>query len=496
MTTHPPSQAEPRSTTAAPPSKAPNAEQLLSAAARLRREHEAAEDPNTRALLLHEIAVVLERAGDDPGAARDYLSAFNAEPEFREPLESLVALLHRRRSVKNLGKLLEALVRAGATSEESSRALVERASFALEQQQDSEAARGLLREAVAENPDEAAGWLELEILTGKDSDKAARIEALAERAARAEPPTWRALLMLDLADMEAQAGDREKAAATCRAAAVLEGAARFRAYVLLADLARREPDDALFAEALEAQAELVLGALEDGAAGDGEGVPKHVRNPAFVADALLRAAAARRRLGDLPGATSLLDRAAAQLPGELVITHAQLDVADAAGDGERSARLAKRLLDAGARGPEAASLWMRVEQQALARGDASDAVSALTSAVSADPTSLPARALQIDFLAMSEDPKDGALLAASLESAADQLTDDRAKARMYMQAAWEWAILAKDTDSAKSALSQAGALGAPPGTLSRAARTLSQLAGDTAWYDEATRRAIQACVIE
>ena len=490
MTTHPPTSPE-RSTTSGPPKAA--VEALTASAARLQLEHEAARDDASRAVLLHEVAALLERAGDDPGAARDYLAAFNADSEFREPLEALVALLHRRRSVKNLGKLLDALVRAAASPEETSRALVERASFLIEQQGDTAAARDALREATGENADDVAAWLELEILAGKESDAQSRRAALHERAARAAPPTWRALLLLDEAELEAQAGD-EAAATTCRAAAALEGAARFRAYVMLGDLARREKNDAQLAEALEGQAALAIEAMSDASKGDSLGVPRWVRTPAFVADAWLRAADARRRTGDAAGAAALAQGAGSQLPDEPVIAAAQLALADATGNGEKAADLARQLLAQGAAGPEAASLWIRIEEDAAGRGDREGVLSALAAALAADPACIPARALQLDFL--STQPDEGAALAASLESAAEHLPSDEGKARAYLRAAWEWAISAKDATGAKAALSQAGALGIPPATLSRVARALAAITGDTAWYEDATRRLLAAKAAE
>jgi len=78
----------------------------------LRAEQAAATDPQQKALLLHELGVVEERAGDEMGAAREFLASFNSHAQFREPLEGLVRLLERRKSVKNLPKLLDALLRA------------------------------------------------------------------------------------------------------------------------------------------------------------------------------------------------------------------------------------------------------------------------------------------------------------------------------------------------------------------------------------------------
>jgi cellulose synthase operon protein C len=69
---------------------------------RLRGEIAASQDRGLHALLLHEVGVLHEAGGEEPLAARDYLAAYNADADFREPLESLVRILSRRRSFKNL----------------------------------------------------------------------------------------------------------------------------------------------------------------------------------------------------------------------------------------------------------------------------------------------------------------------------------------------------------------------------------------------------------
>lgn len=98
--------------------------------ARLRTEHAAQPDRALQALLLHEVGVLEETTGEEMAAVRDYLAAFNADPQFREPLEQLLRILQRRKSIKNLGKLLDALTRASETPEEKARAFWERAAFA------------------------------------------------------------------------------------------------------------------------------------------------------------------------------------------------------------------------------------------------------------------------------------------------------------------------------------------------------------------------------
>src|SRR5580693_4426407 len=74
---------------------------------RLRAELAVATSPARQARFLADIADLEETIGDQPGAARDYLAAYNADPAFHEPLEGLVRLLEKRRSLKNLGKLID-----------------------------------------------------------------------------------------------------------------------------------------------------------------------------------------------------------------------------------------------------------------------------------------------------------------------------------------------------------------------------------------------------
>src|SRR5690242_16278196 len=100
------------------------------------------QDKARQARLLGEAGEIAERAGDEPTAARDYLAAFNADPTFREPLEALVRLLERRRSLKNLGRVIDALVRAAITPSEKTRALVMRAAYAEDVQDDVEVGKG------------------------------------------------------------------------------------------------------------------------------------------------------------------------------------------------------------------------------------------------------------------------------------------------------------------------------------------------------------------
>lgn len=456
---------------------------------RLRAEHDATDSPTVHAILLHEIGVLEELLGDEAGAARDQLGAVNADPEFREPLERLITIIDHRQSYKNLGKLLERLVRVADAPEERERALLARAAFQVEHEDDLDGARQTLEEAVAERPEDAAGWLALEIVAGKLADPALRARALRERARLAQHPTWRALLLIDLASLEFEQGDVEAALASLNQAVEQKSEATFLAWSALEELARREQRDDVLARALQAQAGLLAQATEESAQGDALGVPRYRRNTAFIADAWLRAAEAERRTGNLGGATSLLDQALERLPSEPALLHARLNAAEATGDIGSAAQIARAGLERGATGASAAALWLRVAEAAAAEGDSQAALHAVQQALEQDPGSIPARALELDLLTGGHDPQ---ALATALEAAAAVMPTDEAKARFYLQAADAWARSSRDVQGAKAALSQAGMFGASPGVVARVARMLATFIGDASWYEESTRRLIAA----
>ncbi|MGH7270114.1 MAG: hypothetical protein ACREJ3_06745, partial [Polyangiaceae bacterium] len=90
----------------------------------LRAEIAATADVARQARLLNQIGELQERSGDESAATRDYLAASSADPAFREPLEGLVRLLERRRAIKNMGRLVDALVAAAPAPDEKVRALL------------------------------------------------------------------------------------------------------------------------------------------------------------------------------------------------------------------------------------------------------------------------------------------------------------------------------------------------------------------------------------
>jgi hypothetical protein len=476
-----------RTGTAFPGSSAQDSAVVLSTIARLRAEHGASKANARQAVLLHEIGVLEEALGDEATAARDQLGSVNAEPEFTEPLERLIAIIERRESYKNLGKLLDRLVKVAVGSSERARALIEQAFFLEDHEHDTSAARKLAEQAAEEVPDDAAVWLTLELIALKLGDQDLRETALTRRASLAQRPDWQTLLLLDLAELRAEKRDREGATTALDLAISIEGRTKYLALCRADRLSRTLGDGALEARCLEAQAALILEALEDPAQGDASGVPTGRRTRAHAADAWLRAAEVHRRTGSVAAATDLLDRALGQLPGDPALTHARLTAAEAAGDAGMMARLARSVLDAGAHGELAAALWLRVAEAAAAEADGPGALDAVRRALGEDARSIPARALELDLLSSSGD---GPGLSGALEATAERVATDRSRASFYLLAADCYARQAHDPQGARAALSQAAMSGAPPSLVARVGRLLAASIDDTTWFEESTRRVI------
>jgi tetratricopeptide (TPR) repeat protein len=496
-----------------PPAPPPEALAALEGTVRrLRTELAATGDRARHARLLAEIADLEERSGDEPAAARDYLAAYNADSTFREPLEGLVRLLEKRRSLKNLGKLVDALARVATSPDERVRALLMRAAYQADVASDLGEAKSAARDATevegAPVAERASAWLALEVLAGRTGDTVAREEALTQRAKFASDPTWHALLLLDRARIAAAAGEVESAVALVQEARGLGSEATWTAAALLEQVVREHPgiagtDEArsraeAHADALDATAALLEEAMVDAARGDALGVPHWVREPGRRVDAWLRAAEARRRLGQIDRAAATLDRALEQVAAmpaeeaslaEAAVITARIRIAEATGDTATGARLAERRLATEKNPGLAAALAMRVAEHAASEGDTARALEALSRAIASDPGCLPARALQLDMLADGADP---GTFAGQLESFAEHLGTDEARGRAFLLAAFVWAVRASDTAGAKAALSQAAMYGIAPSVTGRLARALASIAGDNAWYEEATKRLLAA----
>ncbi len=464
---------------------------------RLRAEHAAQEDRGTQALLLHECGVLEETRGEEPVAARDYLAAFNADPQFREPLEALVRILTKRKSLKSLGKLLDALTRAAVSTDERVRAHWEKAAYHQDFDKNFAAAKEALEEAISANPEDNTSWLELELLSVREADGESRMRAVEARAELSSDATWKALLLIDLAGMHAAAENAERAYELLGTAAAIEGKARFRTQVALEAIALRDDNLDALSRALEGQADLLVEAIEDGDRGDETGVPRYMRKPEFAADAWLRLGDVKRRLNDTSGWASCLQRAAELFPDSGAIARARIHALEALGEVDTAADLARHELQrlgaiadgedgkVSAGPPGAAGLWLRLSQSAQASGDDAGALDSLRRALAADPESLPARVMELDLLARGEDK--GAL-AQALEVAAEGFATDEAKGRAFLLAAYVWGCQANDAGAAKAALSQAAVAGVDAGTIARMGRAIAAMQNDSGWYEEATKR--------
>ncbi|HVJ14642.1 MAG TPA: hypothetical protein VM686_04350 [Polyangiaceae bacterium] len=470
------------STQSAPP---PDPAIVTSTIGRLRAEHAASGSSERQAILLHEIGVLEERLGDEATAARDQLAAVNAEPEFTEPLERLLAIIERRQSYKNLGKLLDRLHKVGAKADERARALIDQAALLADQEQDQAGARALLEQAAEETPDDPSVQLMLELCAIKLGDAELRERSLERRAELAQTPEWRALLLADLAELRFERGDLDGAFSALKQGTELRTRATYLLLSVEERFAQQADQPEREAAALEAQAGLVLDAIGEPARGDALGVPHGRRNAASCADFWLRAADAHRQRGDVAQATALLDRALKELPGDALLSHARSAAAEVSGDTQTMARLARAQLEAGVSGELAAALWLRVAEAAASEGDGAAALEAVGKALQNDGGSIPARALELDLLAGAGNPQ---ALAAAIEATAERLTSDRGKADFFILSADVYAREAQDNQGARAALSQASMLGASPSLVARVARLLAAVTADGAWYEEASRR--------
>ena len=509
-----------------PPAPIETIEAIAAAVGRLRAEVDATNDRPRKARLLNEAGEIQERGGDEPGAARDYLAAYNADTSFREPLEGLVRLLERRRSLANLGKLVEALVAAAVTPEERARALTERAIFSEDVQKDLEGARGAAREATetgAIASDLGAAWLTLELVASKLGDAALREEALAGRAELAIDPTWKAMLLIDVAALAAASGDIDKAIETAAKARDIGEGATWAATGAIERITRAEPglagtDEArararLHAEALEARAEMVREALGNAARGDALGVPLHARTVEHATDLLLHAADSRRVSSELGRAAEALDRALDMLGGsrpprddeptsgggpldvtsavERLVLNARLRLAESVGDTALAAELARRRMVGETDGGVAASLAMRLAEHAASEGDLPKALEALSVATERDPVSAPARALKIDILDAGTTAADAARFAEELEELSKHYGTGEAQGRALLLASYVWGARADNAERAREALGQAEACGVGKELVARLGRSLASLRNDDAWYEAATRSLIE-----
>jgi tetratricopeptide (TPR) repeat protein len=466
---------------------------------RLRAEADATNDPARQAVLLHEAAELEERAaGDELGAAREYLAAYNADGSFREPLEALLRILERRRSMKNLGRVLDSLAKAAETAEERARALRALADDAIAARDDRDGARDWLEQAVDADPTDATAWTFLELDAALRGDAEARARALARRVELASDPRWQALLRVDLAAERAQVGEIDDALDVLVEVVTSPDEAAFRACEVAERIARKGERTEREAWALVQRGEIVLESLADPPGPRAGGVPRALRRAGVAADAFVRAATCYRTSGRIEDEIASLDRAIAIDPNATTPYLARIAAASRLGDVDRAAEIARGLLDRGARPELASHLWLAVTEAALARGDRQAVLDAcarlLESSREGDErTAVVPRTLLIDLLLDGSEPE---RLATLLEADASARPSAEGRARGWLVAATVRALVANDAEGARTALAQALAEAATPVAVARlgaalAATTPDGAGGRDAVWWEATLRALR-----
>jgi tetratricopeptide (TPR) repeat protein len=465
-------------------------EELEAVLAQLRAEEPLEQDTAQQALLHHECGVLEEAGGDDTVAMREYLAAYNSDPEFREPLEALVRLYTRRRDDKNLPKLLEALVDAAHTPAESARALRELAIYRHTIENDLAQARSCLEAAVESDPQDAAAWLEYELVAAREGDVEARMKALEARQNLTSDPNWQGLLLVELAELCAETGDIVRASNLLDTAAGLDGSARFRSRMALERVAAQAGDLELGAHALEGQAELIVQAIDDPEAGDRSGVPRLVCTSEYAADAWLRAGELRRRTGDAWGAVAALTGAAERIGDHALVARLRIAAVEATGDSAAVVELAREQLARGVGGAAGSALWVRVGRASEASGDLDAALEAYDKALGLDADNVVALTLRTDLLATGADP---VALGDALEAQAKSGGSRDAQARDWALVAYVRAVRAGDFAGGKAALARSVELGTPPVRAQRLARSFAAMSNDDAWYAEATAALLELC---
>src|SRR5690606_25294917 len=126
----------------------------------------------------------------------------------------IFALIERRRSYVNLGKLLDRLARIAESPEETIRAQLARGDFLTDHRSDFPAAIEAYKQALALDEQHCLTWLALHYVGARQSDAALVEETLSQRITAADDSAYRDALRLQLARFQAMRGHHDMARAT------------------------------------------------------------------------------------------------------------------------------------------------------------------------------------------------------------------------------------------------------------------------------------------
>ncbi len=463
---------------------APRSTPLHMASGWLETEIEATSSSGTRALLLHEAALLHEQLGNATEAARLQLQAVNTDPQLTEPVERLMSLFEQRHSLKNIGRVVERLLQIATTVEERERASLERAAYALLEQRDTDTAKQILLEVIEAVPNSATAWNLINFVGEQTRDLSLLERAVKARAALSQNATWSGLLLVELAEIQHQLGEFDAALESLDQVVAVGGEITFNALDVLERTSFSQGQFDVLSRVLVSKASILERATHDSTIGDSLGVPRWQRNELHVADAFVRAAIARHLAGSASEAATLLERATGLVPNDPVIQHIALLCAEERRDFDLAITLAKDIALSSS-GDAAGSAWLRVAFSESAKGERTNALRAITNGLAAAPHSLCLRAFELNTLAITREP---AVFATAIERCAEVLSNHSAKGRCYLNAAEVWARRAQNSTSARAALAQAALFGTDPQIVNRTARLLAFELNDLPWYDESTRR--------
>lgn len=473
-----------------PPNTSPPAlSEIEAIAVRLNRELERADSPEERALLLNELAVLEELARDDQNAAQHWLTAVNAQPTLREPLEQLLSLIERRRSFQNLGKLFDRLGRIANSEPELVRAQSARADFLCDHKQDYEAARAAYDLVLNTDSQQPGAWLGLQYLAARLHDERLTELCVAARVELAREDAYRGWLHLALARQQRKQGRLDAAARALEQALQRPSPARFAALQEQESLAQRSNRSDLLVSALDGQAQMLTAAWHERSRGVEGGVPHALVNAHAAAEAWLRAALQRLLRGETDDAINALERAIAVCPDQASLRYASMLARLAAGDRAGAVRTASVLLeDEAVEGVTRAAVLLRRASSAEASPDEEPVWPLLSEALRCDPHGVAVHAAALHWAERYGEP---AQQAEVYESFANALGDDAQRMRYDLLAAWAFSGARGEADAARAALSQAALAGAAPTTMARIARLLALRSNDLRWYDEAGQRLLK-----
>lgn len=451
----------------------------------LRAELEHAPVGPQRAAIYHELGHLEASFGNESGAAKDWLAAHADAPDMREPLEDLTRVLVRRKSLKNLAAVLQSLVDAPASSAERASALWFRSSWV---DASSEERQALLLEAAGLDPANATLWLELEALASQSGDTELRMNAIEARSELCPADAWKALLLMDLAELCLREGNAQRAVELLDVASAIDSPVSFRARIALEEANVRAGAVEGAARALEGQGDLIAAALEDPARGDDAGIPPTDRTLAHAADAWLRSGRMLRRLGDHRGAVRLFQRASAALPGSVTCRSALLDALENSGDLQASGSAARAELERDPQGEHAVHHWLRVAEAAAERQDWEQAQEAVTASLGAEPGGAVAHALAAAY---AFEQGDARILMGVLGRLA-ALVQGQSKRWMELAVSAIAALRLNDFDASLEAWRRAREAGAPSAWVATTGMCLAQIAQRLDWAEEAASVGVQA----